>query len=170
VTQSCWTRKTLVVRGASLLMKQFDIIEVGHEFWLEPMVVDGVPVLYTVRFESRKMYAHWENVRLAPAGSTTYPLVPLPLPKMEDPPQQEYDERCTEIDEALKEDTTGAYLRLEGVVTIVGLPHVVRFFIFDGAQEDGRDWYLIQVRTTEAENAARGEQPRQNGTAHGDPK
>jgi hypothetical protein len=42
----------------------------------------------------------------------------------------------------------------------------VRLFIFDGAQENGRDWVFMQVRTTDDDSAS----ARQNGTAHGDPK
>jgi len=165
VTQSCWTRKTLVVAGATDLMIQFGIIEPGHEFWLEPLDVAGSTVLYTVCFEPKKMPQHWTNVRLVPVGSTPYPIT-TPLPNLQKPPQKSYSDLCESIDEALLEDNTGAYMRLDGILTVVGKPHVVRLFIFDGSQDNGRDWVFMQVRTTDDDSAS----ARQNGTAHGDPK
>jgi hypothetical protein len=157
--------KTLVVRGASDKMIAFGIIEPHNEFWLEPVEVAGIPILYTVRFERGKMPQHWTNVRLVPAGTTAYPLA-VPLPDMQKPPQKIYSDLCGDIDKALIGDKTGEFTRLEGVLTVDGQPHVVIFFNFSGAQQNGRDWVFMQVRTTDDETA----RARQNGTAHGDPK
>jgi hypothetical protein len=167
----CWCRKVWRLKSVEPVLDK--ILSIDNGFWFEPTVVDGEPVLYTMCFERGGMEDCWKGAVFVPKGATDHKL--KHLPPMQNPPQGQYDDAVLGILDHIKHNPD--LKRLEGVITVNGVPEIVRFFGFAEAQTDKRDWMMIQTVTTAPPAPpapAHGAAPvapapkRQDGTAHGD--
>jgi hypothetical protein len=175
VNEEFLCRKTWVVQFSSEELTSNAVIIKGHEFYLEPFLEGGKTHFYTLRFEEAKMNASlWKDLKLFPAGTADLVVKELPpiKPFPDTPPQ--YKIKMNEVIQKL--DVDRAVRRLEGVITVGAKPHVVRILCFPGAQTNGRDWMVLEIRDTRDHPPLGGASPapagekRQNGTVHGDPK
>lgn len=165
-----WCRKVWAVRSASDKLAGADVLQAGNEFWLEPFVRGDETLFYTLGFEPDKMNAAiWKNLKLLPVGDCSCTVTGLP--PMTSTPQAQYTVKVKDVCDELKRNP--GLKRLEGVITVNGIPEVVRFLSFDSAQTNGRDWMMIHVLKAvdplDPQDCEEG-QARQGGTAHGDPR
>jgi hypothetical protein len=165
-----WSRKVWRVREASEQLARERVVEQDQEFFLQPnLEKDGTASYYTLKFERNKMNeVIWKGLQLVPAGDDDLSM--SGLPPIETPAQPAYSTAVFEVCQRLKMNPS--VRRLEGVINVDGTPEVVQFLCFPGAQQNGRDWMMIQIlRTVPNPPFVEGEATvRQGGTVHGDPK
>lgn len=170
MSHESWCRKVWAVRSADDRLAHAGVLREGDEFWLEPFIRGDETLFYTVGYEADKMNdAVWNNRKLIPVGDCSCTVSGLPV--MTSPPQSQYTVKVKDVCDELKRRPT--VKRLEGVITVNGVPEVVRFMSFNGAQSNGRDWFMVQVlKSVDPLDPDEGEegQARQGGTAHGDPR
>jgi hypothetical protein len=153
---SSWLGKTWAIRDTDPSIAF--LLPAGCSFRLVAADNASPPGFYRLEFDDHNMTPHWKGLGLVAVRG--------------DEPSMPSLTNWRDGDDEVKTEYHGylnlfrqRYLsesrieRLEGVIHVGNLPEIVRFYCVSGAQQNGKDWIVIDVLQS----------VRQNGTGHGDP-
>jgi hypothetical protein len=157
-----WWNKRWIVRDEG---KIGDVVACNGkygEFWLEPNdSIDSSFFWVRSNDNGGGMDLCWQNSFVYSVGETT-PSIAM-LPSWEGTISQQVRDTYTAAAAEMRRIGRNPYTaRLEGHICYKKVWEIVRFFCFQGVQENGRDWIVIDTRV-------QGIQTLEDGTAHGDP-
>jgi hypothetical protein len=170
-----WWNRQWVIRDNGPLARLFDP---DDTLVLEPNTADDIPLFFWIRFDNKdpKKSACWKD-RYVYAVGVTPPATSLvyswddtkPCDKQAPGVREHYNGMVNRVRSTAENPFTA---RLEGHIPVDSHWEIIRFFCFQGAQPNGRDWITVDALQ---KNPAPGvhdiSNPKllEDGTGHGDP-
>ena len=153
-----WWNKVWVVRANGHIARD---INIGDQFWLEPNTTDGEPLFFWFRLgDYNGCHARWKDAYFYRVGNRACEIPMLPI---WDPKNECVCETYNDTARMVRASAGNPHtLRLEGRILVDDCWEDVRLFFFQGAQENGKDWAVIDI-------LFHNETTLQDGTAHGEP-
>lgn len=154
-----WCNKKWCVRREGKLSY---VLHENDEFWLEPNTMESTPTFFWWRFADYSGHHNcWRDAYFYQVGDHPHPVPMLPAwdPKVE----KVYEIAAADVRRAANNPYTA---RLEGHILVDHKWEIVRLLFFQGVQEDGRDWVVVDALVSDGCGLSIDE----DGTAHGDPK
>jgi hypothetical protein len=160
-----WWNKKWMVRDEGPLGSTLKPNGKYGKFCLEPNTSSGNPSFFWLRFDEGCMHPCWKNRYFYSVGATA-PLISA-LPAWNDllpaSGQPDVAKQYTQAGETVRSLGSNPYTaRLEGHIQFNGAWEIIRLFCFQGIQENGNDWIVI-------DSWRNAPHPEQDGTGHGDP-